>query len=45
MGQHSNQPKVGGSKGGEVGETVRWSITKGWDNVPSFGGSNLVPEK
>ncbi len=40
MGRHNNQPKVGGSKGGEVGETVRWAIMKGWDTIPLFGGSN-----
>jgi hypothetical protein len=40
MGRHNNQPKVGGSKGGEVGETAHWAITKGWDATPSFGGSN-----
>jgi hypothetical protein len=33
------QPKVGGSEGGEVGETARWTITKGWDVILSFGGS------
>ncbi len=45
MGQHNNQPKVGDSKGGEVGETTRWDITKGWDVVPLFGGSNWSTEK
>jgi hypothetical protein len=33
------QPKVDGNKGGEVGETVRWTITKGWDVILLFGGS------
>ncbi len=40
MGRHNNQPKVGGSEGGEVGETARWAITQGLDVIPSFGGSN-----
>ncbi len=32
------QPKVSGSKGGEVGETARWTITKGWDVILLFEG-------
>jgi hypothetical protein len=32
------RPKVGGSKGGEVGDIARWAITKEWDITPSFGG-------
>jgi hypothetical protein len=40
MGEYNNQPKIGIREGFEGGETVRWAITKGWDILQSFGGSN-----
>jgi hypothetical protein len=40
MGRHNNQPKVGGSEGGDMGKTSHWAIMKGWDVIPPFEGLN-----
>jgi hypothetical protein len=39
------QPTVSGSEGGQVGETTCWAKTKGWDVIPSFGGSDCATKK